>query len=619
MAQPQINGTQILVGKPIDGTYGVAPSNINVPGISSTDNLPSAIDKLIGIIDKLAPAKSPRLDTKYLSPTVSFGPYTARHTATNSIWNPVYGATISATAGTTYSSIYITSNPVVFVSDSPLPNQGLATFSDGQSGRLLAYVDGYPVGYRDLDSTYYGPGVGGSPDVNTWGSTGASGSGGLTITFDQDPYSVAPNTGFWTSLKATMSSTYSFSVDGNEHFYSMNHTTTGNILTPFKFIYDNNITTASYSVAYTGVPTVSGVTFSISMTLVTQSSTRWISGVPSLSAGDYIVASYSIPNNGGLISRFYNQTQISKFRITASQSVEKSDPVSAGATPSSGYPTAYQNPYRVNGITSSFTTGMFSSASSNYDTSLGILVFSPFTASSNIITGITFGSVTSFTGRKLYIDTVSNESVRVRSGDGQYPTFGTGTYSFGATYSPTFSSYSINDPTNYPQVCGELMLQNGIFRSPFGDWSNNYPVSGPTYSPLNNNLDNAYQNPNGTYWRWATFNVGTITNVTSFIITINNATNLSINGTSPYVTAPNTFAIYVTIQGASVGWLDLNKIYQGGNPSSDGDACYDNGYDLRTQSIKKVTLGTSVTSGTVYVRIGLPTSSPITFTGVTKS
>jgi hypothetical protein len=163
------------------------------------------------------------------------------------------------------------------------------------------------------------------------------------------------------------------------------------------------------------------------------------------------------------------------------------------------------------------------------------------------------------------------------------------------------------------------MLQNGIFRSPFGDWSNNYPVSGPTYSTLNKNESNAYQNPNGTYWRWATFNVGTITNVTSFIITINNATNQSING-GEYVTIPSTFAIYVTIQGALVGWLDLNKIYQGaGSPSSDGDACYDNGYDPRTQSIRKVTLGSVPRSGTVYVRIGLPTSSPITFTGVTKS
>ena len=99
--QYQINGNQILVGLPTDQYYGVTPSNTNVPNILSTDKLPDAIDKLIGIIDKLAPAKSPGLSTKSLSLVGTF--YTARHvgsttsTQGNVVWNTGLGTTQSST------------------------------------------------------------------------------------------------------------------------------------------------------------------------------------------------------------------------------------------------------------------------------------------------------------------------------------------------------------------------------------------------------------------------------------------------------------------------------------------------------------------------------------------
>jgi len=617
MAQQQINGTQILIGTPDDGSYGVTPSNINVPGVLSTDNLPSAIDKLIGIIDKLAPAKSPNLSTKYLSPQVAFGPYTARHAGTNSVWNVGFSATASATIGSSYNNIYVTSNPVVNVSDVLSVNGGLATFSDGQTGTLVALVDGNIVGQRVLESTYYGPGVSGSPDVNTWNSSGASGSGGgLTITFDQDPYSSAPNTGFWTSLKATMSSTYSFSVDGNEHYYRMSHTTTGNVVSNFKFIYDVNNTPQNG--VYSGVAAISGVTFSLSLSLFTQSSPKWTSGVPSLSVGDYVSANYAIPNNGGLVSRFYNSTTITKFNLVATNTVTTNDTTSG--LPLNGYPSAYQNPYRVTGITAAVAANMFTSTV--FDTLFTIGLSNPFnTVTSNSITGIYFGLINPLaSGKKLYIDTVSNEIIRVRSGDGQYPSFGAGTYDFGDTYTSTLSSYSINLNGTYPEVCGELMLQNGIFRVPFGNWSSNYPVVGPNYTTLNNNGGSAY-NDGSSYWRWVTFNTGSISNVASFIITINSSINLTSSGISPYVTTD--FGIYVRVMNGSTpvtGWLDLNKIYSSGIPLSDGANCYDNTYSLKSATVRRVTLGPGANvSGTVYVRIGLPTTSPITFTGVTKS
>ena len=57
--QYQINGNQVLVGLPTDQYYGHTPSNTNVPNVLSTDKLPDAMDKLIGMLDKLAPSKSP--------------------------------------------------------------------------------------------------------------------------------------------------------------------------------------------------------------------------------------------------------------------------------------------------------------------------------------------------------------------------------------------------------------------------------------------------------------------------------------------------------------------------------------------------------------------------------
>jgi len=615
MAQQQINGTQILIGTPDDGSYGVTPSNINVPGVLSTDNLPSAIDKLISIIDKLAPSKSPGLSTKYLSPQTILGPYSARHAGTNSVWVPGFGSTSSA-IGTVYNSIYTTSNPVVNVSDVTTTNGVLATFSDGQSGVLVAKVDGNTVGYRTLDSGYYGPGVPGSPDVNTWNSSGTSGSGGLTITFDQDPYSSAPNTGFWTSLKATMSSTYSFSKDGSEHYYNMSHTTTGTIASNFKFIYDDD--KAPQNGLWSSIIAISGVTFSLSLSLFTQSSTKWTSGVPSLSVNDYVMANYAIPNDGGLVSRFYNSTTITRFNLNATTTVTTNDTTSG--LPFNGYPSAYQNPYRVTGITATVAGNMFT-PSPSFDTLFTISLLNPLNTNvTNTITGIYFGSFNPLaSGKKLYIDTVSNEAVRVRSGDGQYPSFGSGPYDFGGIYTSTLSSYSINNNGTYPEVCGELMLQNGIFRVPFGNWTVNYPVIGPNYGTLSNNGVNAYQNPSLTYWRWVTFNAGSVLNVASFVITINGSINLTSSGTSPYVTTPTTFGIYVRVTGVT-GWLDLNKIYSSGNPLSDGANCYDNTYSLKSATVRRVTLGPGANvTGTVYVRIGLPTTSPITFTGVTKS
>ena len=612
----QINGSQIVVGTPTDANYGVSPDNTNVPGVLVTDKLPDAIDKLIGILDKLAPGKSPLLSTKVLSlqnPGGSgysiSGFFLARHVAGttstpgNIVWNGGYSATQSAVTASYYSNVYVGNRPIVAVSDSTNYSSALATFSDGQSGILYAYFDGSPVAYRNLNSTYYTTAsASSSPDVGTWDINGTHSSAGcLTISFDGDPYQSAPNQGFWTSLKATMSSTQSLPYDGVEHTYQVVHSSTGQT-TRFKFICDNGNATAPTS--------LNGSPYFI---VTPQSSTRWISGIPSLAVGDIVSASYSILNtsSGGqysLISRFYNQYQISQFKMTATTYVANNDIDSSGVPKIGGVnaiPYAYQPVWNVNGLTVSVASNMYST-----DASFNFTTYNPLsTSTSNILTTYTIANYGAAAGKKLYIDTVSDESLRVRSGDGQYPSFGSGQLQFGDSYAAYSSTSILGGISSY--VSGEMMLQNGKFQYPSGSYVNNYPVIGPNYTSLDNT------NNYSTY-RWVTFNVGSITSASSFTIGITgSSTTITSTGTNPIT---SSMLLYVTIvNGGSsvVGWLDANASYNSGIPSINGDPCVD--YANSTSTSRKITLGGTTRTGTVYVRIGFPSGSTKYLANITKT
>lgn len=596
--QYQINGNQILVGTPTDQNYGITPSNVNVPNISSTDKLPDAIDKIVGILDKLAPAKSPGLGTKFLSLVGTFN--TARHVgSTTSVGgNIVYlnssSLTQSAATASTYSFVFFGSNPLARVADSSTPNSGFATFSDGQGGYLQADIDYSLVFQKNLESGYYTMASGSvSPDVGTWGNC-------LNITFDGDPYNTPPNQGFWTSLRAQMSGTQSFvsgtAWDGREHIYQMYHRDTGS--TPiFRFICDNGNATPPN--------TLNGSPF---FTVITQSATRWASGIPSLSVGDWVSASYSVSNtiiNGSysLISRFYNTTRITRFNMVASASVSRDDLNSNGIPIQGGtaaIPYAYQPTWNVSGLTVSVTSGMFTGTAG---ARFSFNTFNPAGVTSAIpAVGISNNGAP--TGSIVFIDTVSNEGLRVRSGEGQYPIFGTGPTAFGESYT-NYSTMSIVG--NIQVVSNEMMLYGGRFQYPSLDFSNNWPVSGPSYS----SLDNAF-----TYdgYRWATFNVGTISNDSSVIINIQsqiNITELPTPGMLLYLTVVNGLT-------QSIGWIDGNTPYNNSPaiPSLNGDPALV--LSQSTATSRRITFGSIPRTGTVYVRIGF-NSTGRSFTNITKS
>jgi hypothetical protein len=621
MNSRQLNGNQILIGTSSDGFFGNSPNNVNVPNILSSDTVPDAIDKLISIIDLLAPAKSPRLDTKSLS-FISGGPYyTARHVAVgpasnaNFIYNGAATLTQSAMTASLYTNVIFSNRPTVRVSDST-SGTVLATFSDGQSGQLGAYIDNTLVAFRTLDGTYHANGDGTSVDVNGWDINGTNiGPNSLFITFDQDPFTVPPNSGFWTSLKATMSSTYSFpNTDGIEHYYQVRHSKTGN--TPvFKFICDTGDYVYPGTIPFSGTPT-----FSIGKQ--NPSVTRWVSGVPGLTVGDYMIASYTfsnLPVSGRypLISRFYNQTRITSFVISDGTVVSSKNDLDTNGFPIIGgtaAPFAFQPDWVVRGITAAVVANMFTPSTMTptpYSLNLFVRAYNPKNdlMNSAVFQYANYGGPA---GSQVYVDTVSVEgtistSTRVRSGNGVYPSYGSGNSQFGDNYSPTFNNVSIRG--NIETVASELMLQNGKFQWPTGNYTSNVPTSGDDYSTL----VTTFNSPAGV--RFATFNVGTITAASNMTINIVGGVNF---GSAPVVAGFSLQCIIMNGSTPVTGWLDINSAYSAGQPTNNGDPALNLGSS--TATTKVVTFGSPLTrTGTVYIRAGLPTSSNKTFTNITKS
>lgn len=621
----QINGNQILVGNPTDANFGQSPNNVNVPSISSSDKLPDAIDKIVGILDKLAPAKSPTLATKFLSLQTTV--YSARHvSSTSSVAGNILfsGSSItstqSATAGNIYSNILLVTRPIANVSDSSSVNVGLATFSDGQQGTLYSYIvdpnssdfisgnNPTLIGQRALDSTYYTQASAStSPDVGRWNELGVSNaSGALQITFDGDPYNTAPNQGFWTSLKASMSSTYSLTT-GFEYAYYMYQSIGATN-------YTSGITKFIYATG-SGTPpsTTAGLVGGSTLITVPSYVTRYQSGVPSLSVGDIISASYSFINNGNLISRFYNTTQITGFLMTASSSTTEAKDLVSGVPISGGIPFAFQPTYSISGITVSVANSMYST-----NATFTLKTYNPYgnvAAQSISLGGISSNGQTG----NLFIDTVGNEiipggsSTRVYSGTFSYPGFtSSATYSqfFGPTYTTVVQQISLTQSGNE-----ELQYLNGQFRYPSGDYTSNYPVVGPNYTSV----------PVGSFtvssvaYRWVTFNVGSISGAQTLNLTINGSNTTLSTATlntniGRYI---SNFYMFIKVVGSNgTNWFDVN-LDAIAAPTNDGDGCLVKSGS--TAVFRRVSFGTVARTGTVYVRIGIGTTPGYTFQSVTLS
>jgi hypothetical protein len=187
-----------------------------------------------------------------------------------------------------------------------------------------------------------------------------------------------------------------------------------------------------------------------------------------------------------------------------------------------------------------------------------------------------YGSNTIYSNSNYRVDTVSNETERLTSGTGLYPT------TFGSTFDSSKNLATVN--TN------ELMLLNGSYSWPIGNYTS---FDSPDYSTVVNG-----DNISGTQYRWATFNLGNkSTPVNNITLTIPNATIGS---------SWNSIKFYVKI--GDSGWLDGSVAQSVAAPYNDGDAALDVAGSTE-YNVRKITFGTVPRSGTVYVRIGISSTN----------
>ena len=489
------SGDSTLIGLPPDGAYGdVTADVVNVPGLEDEDTVSLAFDKVVTILDKLAPELPPNLSDINL---VLSGAYTA----------------LEATTGTSRTTVTSNDQPTLTASEA---------FYDATRGTLSA----------EINSTEDG-----SIALTTGDDSGTDGA--LEITSDEDYYvGVFGQEGFWFALMARIIPTSALNLGAN--LIEMLHSITG---------------TASLNVYVDDpeTPIVSG------QAVVGSGAGRTVSGVPSLATGDTINAQFDADD---VISEFYNVTRIVRAESGQTNNVNAPLP---GTPPAKGATIAANIDLTVqaNQYSENVTVTCRAYASNGTQGTQ--------TASNNI-----------------RVDTVSNESARSRSGQGQYPAQGTDPDEFGAAFDSSVSLVTAGNE--------ELQMLNGQYQFPTGNYTSNTPTAGPNYSSA----------AGGTHadMRWVTLNLGSISSAVSTQINLGNVSNL---GGDVLISG---FLMYVRVVGATptTGWVDGNAAYPGvGDPTANGDAALNVGASTVTNRV--VTFGSAVKTGDVWVRIGIPQGS----------
>ncbi len=292
----------------------------------------------------------------------------------------------------------------------------------------------------------------------------------------------------------------------------------------------------------------------------------WTSGVPHLKTSDAVNFSASI---SGAVGKFYNLIRISDVTgstISTVNFLPIVPPLENAVVP-----------VTMIGVVTSSAYAELSNFSINAYNSIN-------TSVSNVI------------NTNIRVDSNSVET-RVQSGVGQFP------IAFGTAFSPTGSILGSE----------ELQMINNLYQfPPATDYSTRYPV-GPNYSSI---LGGSFLN-----MRWVTFDLGRIVSQTGFQMTINSASgfNGSILGVDALQSNFQLNARVVSELGGDVptiGWIDGNVAYPGvGSPTNNGDPVLVVGSSHGT--LKVFTFST-VKTGRLYVRIGIPQGNNKKFSSVTK-
>jgi hypothetical protein len=521
-----------------DPSYAILPST--PPDGQWTDGLLAlggttiveATDQINEILAKLAPPKPVNLSTMTLALT-GVSPYSAAESGSGTV------RTISVV------------DSVRPAATTPTGTDSITTlFYDGESGNLIAYVDGANAGSKTLSAL---------SDTGTFGS--------LVITADNDPWAgTAGKQNFWKGLRAQIAPTADLAL--GVHNYHLTHSSSGS--TPdLTFYVDNPAATMS----------ITGASISAYPPM-----SKYLSGVPSVQpSAQFGISGFTAV---GVVGKFYNSTKVAA--VACNVSGVSTQNLAASVVPAAPVDGSYGDATVAN-ITVVMPASAYSEAIN--------FTLTPFN------TKAVAGTTTVLTS-DYRIDTTT-ETERVLSGDAtnMYPTIDTSA-GCGATYDSQASLVGV--------YTGELQKVNGIYRWP----ANTYTAfvgstgAGPDYSSA---AGNAISGQSGN-WRWVTIKFPAVfSNNSAFTLTFIGAL-AGFSADANQVTA--NMLLFTKVVGSSgTGWLNANAAYPGsGTPVNDNDAAMVAGSS--SSSIKRITFGTQVRTGDLYVRIGIRQTSGLQFGGV---
>lgn len=545
----KIQGKQIenlLIGTPTDNSY------TGVFSLDPTTKVADAVDKINDILGKLAPTAPSTIWTNTFTALTLSGGLSGRMVNTTTDYTGV---------------IYNTSTPTISVTSTfttPLAQATAKALPSSPTTLPFSLSDNIHGSFETLSIP--------------WNATsGSSSNNRITYTVG-DPYSgIVGKLGIWSGITSlTLSGTIPSTPA------PITASTTKNTLT---FSYPNNSITYDFYVDSSSTPTISAVTLVGSLT-------RYVSGVPSLVSNASLSLGFTI---SGAVSYFYNNNLFDISNIGGNTYIQ---------TQSNQPP---QSPPEIHGddiIISGKVVQIANTSKYSETISLGITARSVSAAS----------SVTTATpALALRVDTVSNETLRFLSGWG---TWTSGTYSNGngsypdSVYGDPFVSTNVLNPSTPNDYSHELMLINGVYKYPSGDFRG--------YTDSNTFVGPNYTN-SGTDTRWATFkfiNFGTVdSKKSSFVLSFNNT--LTGVGTSDFTNSNLLIEAKVDGAGGESTWVNCTKYFViGTNP---GNLVNDigglNGSSLNS-STRTIEFGSYSHYGTLVIRIGIKYNSGITFKSV---
>jgi hypothetical protein len=533
----------------------------NIAGVTGGEQMETAFEKILAVLDKMAPAMPPLLNSLSLAKTLS-GTTMAS------------GARLT-TDGSAVAGVHKFSNGATITWTTTGVANGVTTrdghFRDGDSATAKLRISHI---YNNTTKTAI---IDGINAIAVDGTKMAEDTTGfnvrVTITEKKDYYSsdasATTKSNFYNSIKGAIAATMATGVneaDALERTVKIEYSESGDFTDTIQI-------TGAYRIEAAAAPTATAA-----LTIPVMGAK--VSGVPSLATGDTITVSGAITNG----IKFYYPATIGTSTVTAAGSGNNT---LSGTKPANSVH-SYSASHIVVG--NSYSESIAASVTP-YDIFAAGATASATTDNSKRVDTKSLAKVTSDASKRL-LSPASNNKFDVVSA---------------SFYDVAAHANSLD--TNTGVYGNALQLLNGIYQYPAAvNYTSQYGEGG-NFTNLTNFPANQF--------RYADFVVGSVSAANFLLLTvagIGSAVNASdlvilvrVDGASPT---------------GGDGWIDANLAYGGsGNPTGvDGSrGAYDTNSSLSKDGVRRITFGTDVKTGSVKVRVGIRKGSSLSFTSISIS